>query len=237
MIGRPDMQSPSPISTATCRRCGTCCRKGGPALHREDKPLVLSGQLPAASLYTIRRGEWVRDNVKDALIQTPNEIIKVKGQKNRWTCAFLDNDYANCSVYDRRPLECRMLQCWHTEPLERTYARGRLSRRDLFHSAQGIWNLITAHQQACDYDDIRKLAESIRTDRSSTALEKLDYILRYDDNTRQVASAKLQAAPELWDLLFGRPVSATLQMFGLKAKKEHGIYHLRPATRYIPQAL
>jgi hypothetical protein len=35
-----------PTDTA-CRRCGTCCRKGGPALHREDRHLVVDGLIPA----------------------------------------------------------------------------------------------------------------------------------------------------------------------------------------------
>jgi Fe-S-cluster containining protein len=47
-----------------CRRCGTCCEKGGPSLHREDRPLVDNGQIPVRHLFTIRRGELAQDNIK-----------------------------------------------------------------------------------------------------------------------------------------------------------------------------
>ena len=47
-----------------CRRCGTCCEKGGPALHGEDRPLVDRGQVPARCLFTIRAGEPVRDDMR-----------------------------------------------------------------------------------------------------------------------------------------------------------------------------
>jgi hypothetical protein len=46
-----------------CRRCGRCCRLGGPALHTADLPLILQGRLTPAELVTLRRGEGVTDNV------------------------------------------------------------------------------------------------------------------------------------------------------------------------------
>ena len=50
-----------------CKRCGTCCREGGPALHRVDHDLVASGKIPLKDLYTIRKEELARDNVKGTL--------------------------------------------------------------------------------------------------------------------------------------------------------------------------
>jgi Fe-S-cluster containining protein len=189
----------------------------------EDQQLVLSGQIPAVHLFTIRKGEWVRDNIKNVLCQTPAEIIKIKGHKDHWACTFLDSDHLNCTIYDRRPLECRMLQCWDTDPLQKIYENGRLSRRDLFISTKGIWDLITSHQLECDYERIQRLADRIRGDNSAAALEQLDYILRYDANIRILASEKAQVDPGLCDLLFGRPVSVTLKMFGLKVASIQGI--------------
>lgn len=48
-----------------CRRCGTCCEKGGPALHTDDRMLIENGHIPARYLFTIREGEPVVDNVKE----------------------------------------------------------------------------------------------------------------------------------------------------------------------------
>ena len=50
-----------PISE--CVRCGTCCGKGGPAFHHEDKMLIEQGIILSKHLYTIRAGEPVYDNV------------------------------------------------------------------------------------------------------------------------------------------------------------------------------
>ena len=32
-----------------CQQCGTCCTSGGPALHKEDKHLVVDGDLPLSN--------------------------------------------------------------------------------------------------------------------------------------------------------------------------------------------
>ena len=60
-----------------CHRCGTCCEKGGPSLHREDRPMIDDGRIPARCLFTIRRGERVRDNVKGTLVPLSEEVIKI----------------------------------------------------------------------------------------------------------------------------------------------------------------
>jgi Fe-S-cluster containining protein len=217
----------------TCQRCATCCRKGGPALHLEDQPLIQSGQIPAANLYTLRKGEWVRDNVRGNLCQLATELIKIKGQGNRWTCTFLDIDQSRCTIYDRRPIECRRLQCWNPEPLQKIYAHNRLTRRDLFYSAKGLWDLIATHEQECNYADIQQLADRVRDHQSTADLERLDYILRYDANMRCLASEKAKVNPDLCDLLFGRPISATLKMFGLKVENAQGIFRISATTKPV----
>ena len=58
-----------------CQRCGTCCQKGGPALHQVDKELVDEGHLPASCLYTLRCGELARDPISGDLVELPTELI------------------------------------------------------------------------------------------------------------------------------------------------------------------
>ncbi len=58
----------SGTASNTCLRCGTCCEKGGPGLHQEDRMLIEKGQIPAKYLYAIRKGERVYDNVKGCLV-------------------------------------------------------------------------------------------------------------------------------------------------------------------------
>lgn len=68
-----------PHGQTGCRRCGTCCEKGGPSLHLADKPLVVDGQIPARCLFTLRKGERVRDNVAGTLVPLEREIVKIRG--------------------------------------------------------------------------------------------------------------------------------------------------------------
>ncbi len=64
-----------------CHRCGTCCEKGGPALHHGDKALVEEGRIPAKYLFTIRKGEPAHDNVKGNTLFAQTDLIKIKSKK------------------------------------------------------------------------------------------------------------------------------------------------------------
>ena len=79
-----------------CRQCGTCCRKGGPALHKEDAPLLTDGVLQLQDLCTFRAGELVRDNSNDHVVPLPEEIVKIAApygsRPDVWTCRFLMED-------------------------------------------------------------------------------------------------------------------------------------------------
>ena len=54
---------------SSCKRCGQCCRLGGPVLHKDDLSLLDRLDAPAketvpfgmADLVTLRTGELVRD--------------------------------------------------------------------------------------------------------------------------------------------------------------------------------
>ena len=135
-----------------CRRCGTCCQKGGPGLHLEDRSLVESGRIPAGCLFTIRRGELARDNVKETLVPLTEEIIKIKGHAGSWACLFYDSNNRGCGIYTHRPLECRALNCRDTRRIEQVYQTTRMTRRDLLSGVDGPWDLIEDHEQRCSYE-------------------------------------------------------------------------------------
>ena len=145
--------SPQP----SCSRCGTCCRKGGPALHREDRHLVEQGLIHTRHLYTIRRGEWVHDPITGVLAQAAGDIIKIKGGSGTWACRFLDDGSHTCRIYADRPLECRTLTCWNTAGIERVYAIDRLTREDLISGIAGLWELVSEHQERCEVERLRRL--------------------------------------------------------------------------------
>jgi len=210
-----------------CKRCGTCCEKGGPGLHHEDRPLVESGSIPAACLYTIRRGELVRDNIRGSLAPLAEEIVKVKGQAGKWTCLFYDRQTRGCRIYDHRPLECRALNCRDTEPIEKIYSKERLTRRDLLATVAGLWELVEDHEQRCSY---AQLGEWVRAGiLENDVFEQEEAILetlRYDAHVRQLAVEKGGLDAELLAFVFGRPLSETIRMFGVDLFRKDGAYGL-----------
>ena len=123
--------SPNPKPIDACIRCGTCCTKGGPGFHHADKALIEKGVIHSRYLYTIRKGELAYDNVMQCLAPVADDVIKLKGRDESWICIYYDEDQKACEIYDSRPLECRALQCWDTQPLEAIYDKNRLTRKDL----------------------------------------------------------------------------------------------------------
>ena len=203
-----------------CKRCGTCCRAGGPALHLEDMELVQSGKLPLKDLYTIRKGEMARDNVKGTLAPVAAELIKIKGAGRTWTCCYYDEDSKGCTVYANRPLECRVLNCRDTAAIEAIYDQDRLTRKDLLADVPQLWDLVADHEQKCGYEALAELAEKVKTRSDQQAVDSLVDMVGYDQHLRDLIREKGQLDPSLLEFLFGRPLAATLPGFGLQARPE-----------------
>ncbi len=195
-----------------CKRCGTCCRKGGPSFHFEDKGIIEDGHIPARHLYTIRKGEPVRDNISEKIVYAPSDIIKIKGQKNGWTCFYYDEIEKRCAVYKYRPLECKLLKCWDTREIERVFGKNLLTRKEVMSSVEGLWELIVEHDQRCSYKEIRKLTDEHGKTKKENLSEKVDEIIAYDKIMRELVVKKGQLDSELLDFLFGRPLSVTMRL-------------------------
>jgi Fe-S-cluster containining protein len=212
---------------AQCRQCGTCCRKGGPALHGEDRFLVENGRLPLSALETLRQGQLVRDNVSNELIILDSDIIKIKGAGGISACTFLSS--ANrCEIYDSRPRECRLLQCWNTGPLTQAYSRNRLTRQELIGKIGYLWDLVQTHQIRCDYARIYHLIRSFRSSAiPANVPPELGEILSYDIHIRELIT---QTSPQLrsqMPFLLGQPLTTSLIPQGLQITSTDGGWRIR----------
>ena len=208
-----NINSATPISE--CIRCGTCCKKGGPSFHIEDKYLIEKGIILSKYLYTIRKGEPAYDNVKEHILPAATDIIKIKGKKGSLACIFFYKKNNNCRIYEKRPIECKVLKCWDTEEIEKLYSKNRLTRKDLLSKVNGLWDLIEDHHSHCSYEKIKRLVEIINKDKKNT-LEGLKDIIWYDTHFRLLIAEKGKIEPEMVDFLFGRPLTETIKMFGFK---------------------
>lgn len=212
---------------STCRQCGDCCRKSGPALHIEDKFLVMQGKLPAGDLFTLRKGEIALDPLSNEKIFLEEEIIKIRPDKTReWACVHLLSDN-RCGIYEARPVECRLLKCWDPKALLARYQEDRLSRLDLFGKNESFRDLIEDHENRCSYEKIKGLAARLGED--PEAVKLLSDSILYDKNIREVLVEKNPSMEKLPDLLFGRPLLETLPpLLDLKIEKRDTGWVLRP---------
>jgi Fe-S-cluster containining protein len=199
-----------------CRRCGTCCKKGGPAFHHADKALIEAGVIQSKYLYTIREGEWAYDNVKQCLEPVSSDVIKIKGKNRSLTCIFFDETQSACTIYENRPIECRALKCWDTHALENVYAKKRLTRKDLISEIEGLWGLIKDHQERCSYQTIQKLVDAIKNNLRGNERQKLNEIIQFDTEIRKLVVSTAGLDAEMLDFLLGRPLTQTIQKLGLK---------------------
>ncbi len=216
-------------SDTECQRCGTCCKAGGPALHHEDIELVQSGKIPLKDLYTIRKGELARDNVKGTLQPVASELIKIKGVGRTWTCCYYDEDSKGCTVYENRPLECRVLNCRDTTAIEAIYDQQRLTRKDLLDAVPHLWNLVEEHEKKCSYPVLAELAARLKAGSDQVAADNLVERVGYDLHLRELVTEKGKPDPALLDFLFGRPLTDTLPGFGLQSRQKGGKLVITPA--------
>jgi Fe-S-cluster containining protein len=216
MIHEPTPSALSEGDVRKCQRCATCCRKGGPAFHRQDRHLIESGRIPSEHLFTIRRGEPVHDNVKGQLASAPQDIIKIRSRSPGWTCFYLDENTNACTVYALRPLECRLLKCWEPEALALRYNRERLTRRDLLKGQGSLWELITDHQRRCDYSLMTELIKRLRCNEiDSDARGQLSLMIHYDREIRHIMVSRAALSAQRLDFLFGRPLTTALRVMGI----------------------
>lgn len=201
--------------------------KGGPTLHDEDAILFAKGILKRVHVYTLRKGEIVR-NIDDTLVALEHEIIKIKGQGEAWSCMFYDADQRACRIYDNRPLECRALKCWDLRGFEEVMARPCLQRRDVIKPHDGILKIIKAHEQRCAYETLGSAERGLRGPDSRRAVERIIDLLKYDCYMRPFLTEKLKVDPNVMDFFFGRPLITTIRMFGLCVKQQGDAFLLMP---------
>jgi Fe-S-cluster containining protein len=218
-----------------CIRCGTCCIKGGPSFHHEDKLLIEKGIISSKYLYTIRAGELAYDNIKGKLIPASSDIIKLKGRQNSWTCIFFDQEIKGCMIYENRPVECRALKCWDTSEIEKIYSKNRLTRKDLISKVKGLWGLVEDHQSRCSYEKIRRLVALLNSDQTDGASEGILEIIQYDIHLRPLVVKRGGMGADMLDFLFGRPLVETIKTFGFRVEKSEKIFSLIP-IRSLPIA-
>uniref|UniRef100_A0A7C1JLD4 YkgJ family cysteine cluster protein n=1 Tax=Ammonifex degensii TaxID=42838 RepID=A0A7C1JLD4_9THEO len=199
-----------------CLRCGTCCRKGGPVLHGEDKEIIRAGYAGYQHLITIRQGELAFDPLFNSLRPAAQEFVKVRGRGKEWCCVFFDAERTACIIYSHRFLECRLLKCWDTTGLLGIIGKDTLVRADLINPDDPVLEVIALHEKECAVQEVERLIAALSLSRNhTTALGQLRELVRKDLAIRQYAIAELGLREEFELFIFGRPLFNYLEARGV----------------------
>ena len=214
------VHSSTPSGATSCIRCGTCCKKGGPSLHREDKEILLGGHIKRENLITIRKGELALFPFSGRPEPIEKELIKIAGKGKGWVCCFFDEKESFCAIYRHRPLECRLLKCWDTAKLLSVVGKDTMTRADILNEDDPIMGFIEAHEQECSISMAEDLiSELLEKNDAQEALAKLTVLVQQDLDIRSKAISEfgLSLGAELF--LFGRPLFKVLSARGFQLIK------------------
>ena len=209
------MSAPT-ASQDSCRQCGTCCRRGGPALHGEDLPLLECGRLALTDLITVRQGEPAYSPTENRVVPASSEVVKLKGKPGSWSCRFFDESKSTCTIYAQRPLECRLLKCWDPAELLAAVQVDTLSRGQLLPPDSPWLGLIAQQEQAVPAAQLAELAAALLSNEpDAVTLEQFAGLVRRDLALRERAIGDPNLTPELELFLLGRPLFTMLDALGL----------------------
>jgi Fe-S-cluster containining protein len=210
-----------------CRRCGTCCSKGGPALHQEDLPLLRQSHIRHEELIAIRRGEPVYSPISDRIEPSAHEFVKLAGRKGSWNCLFLNPNNNSCTIYQNRPLECRLFECRAPENLFAVIGRNLLQRSDLINPQDPVLAIMRHHEERCRFEECNRLVEECLRTRNNQNADPLAGILREDIFLRQQALQE-KGLPSVYEMfIFGRPMFFSVRERGLTIFEEDGRLQVR----------
>jgi len=201
-----------------CIRCGTCCKTGSPTLLREDFHLFAKNVLKPGHVVTIRSGEWGYSNKDQHASPVDRELIKIREKPGEKTCIFFENWDKSCSIYESRPRQCVLQECWNPETVEAA-PEDPLSRKDLLKAAGPLWEIIQRHEERCSHEELNRAMARLSATKGRTVEEILD-LLRFDDHVRQFVSERLGIADDDMVFFFGRPLRDCIEAFGLKVEQQ-----------------
>ncbi|MCG2722002.1 MAG: YkgJ family cysteine cluster protein [Thermodesulfovibrionales bacterium] len=196
------------LTITQCIRCGTCCRKGGPVLHKQDTRILMEGHAGHQHLMTIRKGERAYNPVSGRAEPVPRELVKIIDRETDWTCIFFDEEKSFCSIYAHRFLECSLLQCWDPSQIMTVIGKNTLCRFDLINPGDPIREIIQTHELDCPFSAVENLLSALSTGSDKSGIFKeLVALVQKDNALRSYAIDELGMKKEHEFFIFGRPLA------------------------------
>jgi Fe-S-cluster containining protein len=201
---------------SACRRCGTCCSQGGPALHHRDLDLIASGRIPLDRLITVRKGELAHNPLTGRVQAVRVELVKIAGFGEDWRCSYYDAEIRGCGIYGHRPQACEVLQCWDTEAILALVEKDLLSRLDIVDPTELLARLIDEHEERCPCPPgLEGLADRPQ-DMARAEQVRLEQLVSADLIFREQVVREYGLSLQQEMFYFGRPIFQLLQPFGIR---------------------
>lgn len=199
-----------------CTLCGTCCEKGGPALHAEDLSLLENAVLSIDDLVTIRQGEIVLQSETGKPELTDFELIKIRGAGSEWCCRFLDAEERTCTIYENRPFTCRLLKCWDPKDVLEVTGKKILSRYDLIDKGDPLLQLAEFYDHQFNLPDMIEIKVDLQSESNrQDTLVRLREMVEKDLMFRSLAVERFEIPVSREIFYFGRPLFQLLAPLGV----------------------
>jgi len=185
-------------------------------MHTEDYKLIASNVITLADLITVRKGEYTYHPLSEDPQPAVQEFVKIRGKGSGWCCIFFDNEQSICTIYQHRPIACRLLKCWDPEDVLAVTGKNLLNRRALIQGNDPLADLVCIHEDECPVSVINSLVIQLRTPgMKNKVLAELTRLVNIDLQLREYAvrAYRLSLASELF--YFGRPLFQQLVPFGI----------------------
>lgn len=209
-----------------CIRCGTCCKKGGPVLHLEDKAILLKGIITHKDLLTLRKGEFVLNPINGKLSQIKKEVIKVDKRNKDWTCRFYNESGSSCTIYENRPLECKVLKCWDIDDFLKIFCKDTLTRFDLINADDPIIEIINEHEKECPCGEFIKLIFDYFKRKNQKTLSRIKDLINKDLKLRTFALKELELKKEYERFIFGQSFIDIAKIHGININIKDENYNI-----------
>ncbi len=189
-----------------CLGCGTCCRTSSPTLYAEDLACLEAGGLEPGELVTLRRGELAHSSRLGRTFALEGELVKLREGPRGW-CLRLAG--SRCAIYERRPRQCRHLECWSGRHAGQLEDLPRLDRRDIYAGDDTALALIEEYEVKLSAGGLTALflraASAAEKPARDQAAEQALELVALDGRLRAGISERYGYPPEELDLLLGRP--------------------------------
>lgn len=215
-----------------CIRCGTCCTMGSPTLMTHDLELLRRAFVKPHQIVAIRVGENAYSNRTQKVERVEREYLKVKEKPGTRTCIFYDPDGPRCTIYETRPHQCRVQECWDPEAEEGLNYCEPMSRASVLEGAARLWDIVLRHEERCSFDDLSRAMARLGATKGQSVEEVLD-LIRYDHHVREFAREQFDLDENVLDMIFGRPLSDAVRPYGLVVEQQpDGSFMLTVSEEY-----